>query len=423
MSTTRNSYHTDFKIACNLGFLPDNLFASIPKSTKYRFKNTDYSTYVGTNDYSQIISNMNTLKRIARLQKILNIIKVLFKANDIIKVIYHKYSTPLHTFFKKERVRNKIISFIYSHSTLFNISSLTKLFRISTQTFYKWTQNKCYSSPFQLCYQRHPLQITLTEANKIKQMLLDHTFKFWPIISIAHYAIRNFILFVHPRTWYKYARIFGLTKPRTYHRRNKNKIGIRADKPNQIIHADVTIFKTIDNVKCYIYFIVDNCSRKILSALASLKLSGQIRFQTIKDTYECFIKPKNENAELIVDDGSENTCDAVMDYVQLPTISIKHIIAQQHIEFSNSIVEAVNKVMKYSYLFKEHIPDFETLQKNLPIYIDDYNNRPHCSLNGLTPDEAYNGITIDKQSLKNKFIQAKSQRLIQNRLTRCQNHD
>lgn len=254
-------------------------------------------------------------------------------------------------------------------------------------------------------------------------MLTDPAFKFWTIISIAYYSIRNSILFVKPRTWYKYAKLFGITRPRAYNRRNKNKICIRASKPNQLIHADVTIFKSIDNIKCYLYFIVDNFSRKILSAIASLNLSGQIRFQTIKDTYEKFIQPDNDSAQLIVDGGTENNCNAEMDYVGQPTISIKHIIAQQDIEFSNSIVEAVNKVMKYNYLFKEDIPDFETLEKKLSFYVDNYNSRPHSSLDGLTPDEAYQGILLDKAKVKIRFQYAWSARLSENNLTRCKTHD
>mgnify|MGYP003566081480 CR=1 FL=1 len=82
---------------------------------------------------------------------------------------------------------------------------------------------------------------------------------------------------------------------------------------------------------------------------------------------------------------------------------------------ADSILEALHRL--------EELPDFETLKRKLPIYVDDYNNRPHCSLKGLTPNEVYNGIIIDKQNLKTKFIQARSHRIIQNRLTRCQNHD
>lgn len=421
--STRNSYHTDFKIAVSYGFVPDSIVSSLPKSSKYRFIKTDYSNHIGSNDYSMILSNIDLFKRLSKQQHFINILKVIYKTKDLIFSIYNKYSEPFFTFFKKEFVRNKIVSFINSHSSYFNIASLSKLFRITLQTFYQWSQKKCSYSPLKKCYKKHPVQLTLKESNKIKEMLTDPNFKFWPIISIAYYAIRNSILFIKPRTWYKYAKLFGITRSRAYNRRNKNKIGIRASKPNQLIHADVTIFKTIDNIKCYLYFIVDNFSRKILSAVASLKLSGQIRFQTIKDTYEKFIQPDNDSAELIVDDATENNCNAVMDYVGQPTVSIKHIIAQLDIEFSNSIVEAVNKLMKYNYLFKEDIPDFETLQKKLSFYVDNYNNRPHSSLNGLTPDEAYQGACIDKAELKTQFHYAWSARLFENNLTRCQTHD
>lgn len=166
--------------------------------------------------------------------------------------------------------------------------------------------------------------------------------------------------------------------------------------PNQYWHADVTLHRTVDNVRAYIYFVIDNYSRAILSWKVSLKLSAEIRLETIKEAYEKYIHNPVNDVQLIVDGGSENNNNIVDEYIDSPSISIKKIIAQQDILFSNSIVEAVNKIVKYRSLFLNNIQDITALQKHLEIFVPIYNEvRPHCSLKGLTPNEVLEGLRPD----------------------------
>ena len=61
---------------------------------------------------------------------------------------------------------------------------------------------------------------------------------------------------------------------------------------------------------------------------------------------------------------------------------IKHAIAQLDIEFSNSMIEAANKQLKYRFLYHKQIQNYEALQKYVKEAIEDFNNRPHRVLNG-----------------------------------------
>ena len=96
----------------------------------------------------------------------------------------------------------------------------------------------------------------------------------------------------------------------TFHRRKKHKIGIKAEKPLQILHTDLTIYRPLDHTKVYIYFIADNFSRKILAWKASLEHSAKYTFDNLKEIYEKYkIHAVQTDVEFMVDDGSENKAE------------------------------------------------------------------------------------------------------------------
>ena len=51
--------------------------------------------------------------------------------------------------------------------------------------------------------------------------------------------------------------------------------------------------------------------------------------------------------------------------------------------------------------------------------VDDYNDKPHGKLYGLTPNEVLNGNIPVKDNFKQDMIKARKNRLKQNRLVEC----
>jgi len=266
---------------------------------------------------------------------------------------------------------------------------------------------KCENSVFSLCRKQYPNQLRPTEVETMKKLLTDQELSHWPIISLCYHAVRKGLLSASPQTWYKYNKLLGIRK-HAFKRRNPYRKGLKATYPNVYWHADITIFKTLDNVKHYIYLVVDNFSRKILSWDMADRVNGEVRMQTLKVAWE---KASPEGpVELVVDGGPENNNYVVNNFLNSEGVDITKSVALKDILFSNSMVEAANKLLKYRYLFPENIQDGDQLKTVLEKSIYEFNEvRPHGNLSGLTPNEAYQGqnvpVSFDPEVLKQRIQQ------------------
>ena len=201
--------------------------------------------------------------------------------------------------------------------------------------------------------------------------------------------------------------------------KNKRQIGIRASTPLQILHMDVTIFKPLDNAKIYIYFLVDNFSRSILSWTADVKFSSAIALSILKEFTDRYgIKPQTQ----LITDGGPETGGEVSMYISSKE-DITKLIAQKDIIQSNSMVEAVNKHIKYYYLFKTDLKDYPETVNYLKRSIPDYNHKPHGALYGLTPFEVLNGEIPSRDMFKEEKTEARKTRLIMNQKIECCERD
>jgi putative transposase len=204
-------------------------------------------------------------------------------------------------------------------------------------------------------------------------------------------------------------------------KKKKRKIGIRASAPNQIWHTDITVVKTSDSKKHYVYLLIDNFSRKVLAFDIRDKVSGLVTSLLIQKAYErASVVSKKLNVKLICDGGPENNNIHVHNFINQSQINIQKLVALKDIDFSNSMVEAVNKTLKYHYLFPDHPENRDQLIKSLNYFVHDFNTiRPNGQLQGLTPDEAYQGMKMPDNFRTNILKQARIDRLAYNRENHC----
>ena len=399
--SSRNVYHTELKIACSLGLLDPSHLALIPRSSRYRFCTSDYSTLVGSELSALLHQNRDIISELIKSRKALAICRAIISIKHTLVSIHSSFSSGLHILAHNHRhVMESVVSGISRVQDITGMDKAASLFGISRSTFFSWrtiVSHQCVDSPSGRCIRQWPNQIRFDTVQVMRSLCSDPSLSGWPISSIAHLSQRLGIAQVSLVSWYKYSRLFGFSShpPRC---RKKWKTGVRAFAPNQIWHADVTLFRSLDGIVHYVYLVIDNFSRRILSWDVSEKLSSQMRLSTIRESWLASrdMIPKGVQVELYVDGGPENNNHIIDSFLSRDDIPINKVIAQVDVHFSNSMIEAANKLLKYRYLFIQNIPNGDSLRKHLEYFIPIYNDiRPHISLKGKTPYEAYFGKSCE----------------------------
>ncbi len=116
----------------------------------------------------------------------------------------------------------------------------------------------------------------------------------------------------------------------------------------------------------------------------------------------------------------ENTNSAVTALVESGTI--KRILAQVDVVFSNSMIEAWWRMIKHQWLYLNELDSGETVRKLVAFYVEQHNTHvPHSAFRGWqTPDEMYfsKGAEVPEQ-LQAARIVARQARRESNLAQRC----
>jgi putative transposase len=206
-------------------------------------------------------------------------------------------------------------------------------------------------------------------------------------------------------------------------RSGKPSLAATAKKNLKCYSANSSLYKTLDNITAYIYILLDNVSRFILNWKVFPYLSDKESLSMVKEAFRKYLTPfchDSEETMLVVDGGPENNNSNIDAFVNQELIPIRKLIAQKDIKFSNSMVEAFNKTLKYRHLFPHSITDYKSLVKHLKKCIPEYNMvRPHCAHKYLTPAQVYFNKEIDLKKIRNQLEEARKRRIIENRKVKC----
>jgi len=416
----RKSWDTSVKHLVRHGILQDVLrpdqIASIPKSNLSRWKQEAEDKYTLCEINTIVKEEIELIKRMNQSSKIKRINQSYFKLADTFHgVISNIKGIKSVTKNQKELIVNTIESV----KQTIPIDKALKVFNISRSTFENYKSvviHKCNTSYFNWCVTRFSNQLLPKEVQAIKKYMSDDDYRHWSKASIYLKAIRDEKLKCCLSTFYKYCRLLGF-KNKSRKRKSDDYNPVKTSKSNELWCADATIFKTPDNVKHYIHFLIDHFSKFIIG----YRVCESPNALVIKDLLErATLKYKPDKLQFLTDGGSENVNTTVSNFINSPNIPIEHIIAQKDVAFSNSMVEALNKTIKHQFLFPKSIANGEQLSLVLESSIPIYNTiRPQMSLGGNTPQETFNGLSIDFSRYSQDFNEHKVYRRQQNMKNSC----
>ena len=416
----RKSWDTSIKHITRNGLLQDVLtadqIATIPNSNISRWKNEKDDKYSFCEINQIIKQEVDLIKRLNQSSRIKKINQSYFKLADTFhEVISQIKGVKLIIKEQKEVVINTIEN-VKDHIP---IEKALKVFNISRSTFENYKSiliHKCESSYFKWCTRRFSSQLLPTEVTTIKNYMNDDNYKHWSKSSVYLKAIRDEKLHCSISTFYKYCRLLGF-KNRPRRKKSDDYTPLKTSRPNQVWCADVTIFKTSDNIKHYIHFLIDHYSKMIIGYRIE-KSSSAIAIKSL--IQNACIEYQPEKLQFLTDGGSENVNSIVSNFIDSPDIPIEHLIAQKDVVFSNSMIEAINKIIKHQFLHPKEIVNENQLTNIMTDTISNYNTlRPQMSLGGNTPQETFNGLSIDISRYTHNFKEQKALRKQLNKENAC----
>jgi putative transposase len=164
----------------------------------------------------------------------------------------------------------------------------------------------------------------------------------------------------------------------------KPKTGIRATRPNEYWHIDVTVIRLVDDTKCYLHAVIDNFSRRILSWRLARRLTPATTCEILKEAG----KNLDRAPTVVADSGVENV-NAGVDQLMADGV-VRRVLAQVEVSFSNSMIEAFWRSLRHQWLYLHSLESFTQLEQLIDFYVKEHNTKmPHHAFDGQTPDEIY----------------------------------
>jgi putative transposase len=308
------------------------------------------------------------------------------KAKNLLlrEIIGKDFSFEIKNSLKERERRKKIIEIVESFKDVLKLKEMLDALGISFSTYYRY-RSEILGCHFKSkhCDSSYGRSLSHENQKKMIELAQDKKFAHFSTRSLAYYAQKEGILTCGADSWYKYLRHNQVERPRIKKiKQKKYEVGIRATKPYELCHIDVTQVKTINLKKVYLQLIVDNFSRAILSYKVGEFKNLKLSFRSLNSLD---MNKFSHKKYLMSDRGGENLNEKVKRL--LIGKGITHLLAKTDIKFSNSIVEAVFRQMKRVEGIRSprSINSFKVAVKN---YVEQHNNViPHSSLKGSTPIE------------------------------------
>jgi putative transposase len=154
-------------------------------------------------------------------------------------------------------------------------------------------------------------------------------------------------------------------------------------RPNQVWAMDITYIPMARGF-VYLAVVLDWATRRVLSWRLSITMEAAFCVETLEDALAHHGKPEIFNT----DQGSQFTCAAFTGVLASNAIAIS--MDGKGAWRDNVFVERLWRSVKYEEVYLRAYETVSEARDSIGRYLDFYNRRrPHSSLDGTTPDQAY----------------------------------
>ncbi|MBP7810576.1 MAG: transposase [Bacteroidia bacterium] len=421
----RNKYDSAVVFLYAIGkesMMPYEFRKQIPSSTISTWRKTDYSQYLG-HEFRYFFDD--AFKNAEVGFKYLKLKKSVMALTRAWVMLSYALIPLIKNASGDKALQARVLHAINYIKDFVGLQRALKITGLSKPLYYQWmleARFDCFDSFTQLCVKRHPQQLQMNEILKIKKLLTNPEVDHWPIVSIAGQALRQRKLIASLYSWYKYAKLWNISKKVAG--KSRKTIGIVATKPNEYLHVDTTFYELINYKKVCISFVMDNYSKMILGWHVSDRNTFDIVRKSVSNALKNIDKhPDQKHSFLVTDGGSENHNKYLNAFIEkiatLKKYKVTKIRALKDIRFSNSPVEAVHRTMKSRYLKGRKFENIKALTKYLEWAVEDYNTiRPHYKHRPRTPHEVYFDIPLGFD-IKKRVKNAIKTRIKNNKCAKC----
>ena len=162
--------------------------------------------------------------------------------------------------------------------------------------------------------------------------------------------------------------------------------GVEGTKPNQVWAMDITYIPMARGF-VYLAVVLDWFSRRVLSWRVSITMEADFCVAALREALAKHGKPDIFNT----DQGSQFTGSAFTGVLKAQDIKIS--MDGKGAWRDNVFVERLWRSVKYEEVYLCAYDSVSDARASLGQYLDLYNRRrPHSSLDGMTPDQAYFGV-------------------------------
>jgi transposase InsO family protein len=379
---SRRSYdHRIREIVCQTGNPRIFQHLHIPRSTTASWLSRGCRSVVSLDwhhDIASVLDENEKLKRRAQRQTaIIRLLVVLLKLSGF---RLDEQRLPDGT------AKAKVLRAVDRSKDALALKSALRLVRLSPARYHAWkrAEKRCELDDRSSCPRSHPTQLTAAEVSTIKEMVIASEYRHMPLRTLALYAQRIGKVFASATTWAKLVRQRAWRRPRCRVYPEKPQTGIRATKPDEYWHIDVTVVQLLDGTKVYLHAVIDNFSRRLLSWRLSERLEPSTTCEILTEAG----KNLDLTPTVVADSGVENVNGRVD---QLMADGLIHrVLAQVEVSFSNSMIEAFWRSLRHQWLYLHSLDSFTQLERLIDFYVEKHNTQmPHSAFVGQTPDEVY----------------------------------